>query len=132
MSNTTHETSLSAGLAVYALLTQDEVLSASVTKVFPVVTDRAELPYIAYRRVSLSQNPVKTGWPGADTVRMEVGVFTASYAEGVSIAEAVRRAMERKMYLPDGLEVRSCLLADAAEEWQDDAYVQRLSFDMRI
>ena len=132
MEKKTRSTSLSAGLAVYALLTQDEQLAASVTKVFPVVTDLAELPYIAYRRVSMAQDPVKAGMPGADTVRMEVGVFTASYAEGVTIAEAVRRAMERKMYLPDGLQVRSCLLADAAEEWQDDAYVQRQSFDMRM
>lgn len=125
-------TSLSAGLAVYAMLAGDGELSGMVTKIFPVATDEAELPYIAYRRVSLENTAVKTGIRGTDTVRVEVACYAASYADGVRIAEAVRRTLEGKRYRSNGLEVRMCLLADAAEEWQDDAFVQRLSFDLKV
>ena len=126
------KTSLSAGLAVYAMLTEDEKVAAMATKVFPVVTDKAELPYIAYRRAAFDQNPVKAGMPGADTVRMEVACYAANYAQGVEMAEAARKALEGGARTVGGLRIRSCMLTDAAEEWQDDAYVQRLVFDLRL
>lgn len=126
------KTSLSAGLAVYAMLAGDGGLSGMVTKIFPVVTDEAELPYIAYRRLSMAQDPVKHGWPGADTVRLQVSCFTASYAEGVRLAESVRRALDGKRYRKEGIDVRSCVLSDASEDWQDDAFVQHLIFDIKV
>lgn len=125
-------TSLSAGLAVYAMLSADEAVSSAARKVFPIATDEAELPYIAYRRLSMAQDPVKHGWPGADTVRLQVSCFTASYAEGVRLAESVRRALDGKRYRKEGIDVRSCVLSDASENWQDDAFVQHLIFDIKV
>ena len=124
--------SLSAGKAIYSLLASDETLMATVTKIFPVVVDTAMLPYIVYRRVGLAHVPQKAGM-GADTTRVEVNVFTEDYTQGVELAERVRTDLETY----GGKEVagailRGCFLEASEETWGDDAYVQRLVFNVRI
>lgn len=124
-------TSLSVGNIVYEVLSGNADVMAIASKVFPVVTDNAELPYVAYRRASLNQIPVKTG-NGADSVVIEVHCYAATYEESVELAEAVRAALDHAQAIREGLVLRSCTLTDAVELWQDDAYVQALSFTLRV
>ena len=84
------KTSLSAGEIIRSILISDSEVSARVKKIFPVVEDSAELPYIVYRRAQLEQAPVKSG-RGADTVGMEILCYTEHYTEGVELAEAPSR-----------------------------------------
>lgn len=125
------KSSLSAGEIIRAILIADTEVSTRAKKVFPVVEDSAELPYIVYRRTQLEQDPVK-GKRGADTVGIEVLCYTAGYTEGVELAEAVRDALDGKQGESDGLVMRSCYLSDSEEAWQDDAYVQQLVFNVKI
>lgn len=124
-------TSLSAGEIIRSILISDSEVSARIKKVFPVVEDSAELPYIVYRRAQLEQEPVK-GRRGADTVGIEVLCYTQHYTEGVELAEAVRGALDGAQGEIDGLVMRSCYLSDSEEAWQDDAYVQQLMFNVKI
>lgn len=127
-------TSLSAGKLIRRILTEDEaVRAAKVTKVFPVVTDNAILPYIAYRRKSVEAGAVKGAVVGnADTTAVEILCFTGDYESGVSLAEAVRDALDGRQAEADGLRMRSCVMTDSEEAWQDDAYVQRLVFTIKV
>lgn len=125
------KTSLSAGEIIRSILMSDSEVSARVKKIFPVVEDSAELPYIVYRRAQLEQTPVKSG-RGADTVGIEVLCYTAHYTEGVELAEAVRGALDGVQGETDELVMRSCYLADSEEAWQDDAYVQQLVFNVKM
>lgn len=126
------KTSLSAGEIIRAILVEDPEVAARTGKVFPVVEDNADLPYIVYRRTQLEQNPTKAPRPGADTVGIEVLCYTEHYGEGVELAEAVRTALDGKQGEIDGLVMRSCYLSDSEEAWQDDAYVQQLVFTVKI
>ena len=117
------KTSLSAGEIIRGILISDAEVAARTNKVFPVVEDSAELPYIVYRRTQLEQDPVK-GRRGADTVGIEVLCYTAHYT--------VRGALDGVQGETDGLVMRSCYLADSEEGWQDDAYVQQLVFNVKI
>ncbi len=101
-------------------------------KIFPIAIDSAQLPYILYRRASLQHNPTKAGLPGADTVTMELVCYTAKYAEGVELAETVRAALDYAQGESDGVRMRSCILSDSEEGYEDDAFVQRLVFQVRI
>lgn len=123
--------SLSAGEIIRAVLVEDPEVSARTGKVYPVVEDSAELPYIVYRRTQLEQAQVK-GQRGADTVGIEVLCYTQHYTEGVELAEAVRDALDGKQAEIDDLVMRSCYLSDSEEAWQDDAYVQQLVFTVKI
>lgn len=125
------KTSLSAGEIIRAMLIEDSEVMARANKVFPVVEDSAELPYIVYRRTQLEQDPTK-GRRGADTVGIEILCYTKGYTEGVELAEAVRGALDGAQGESDGLVMRSCYLVDSEEAWQDDAYVQQLVFNVKI
>lgn len=125
-------TSLSAGIIIRDILTKDTTVTELATKVFPVVTDTALTPYVAYRRSRLEHNPTKAGQPGADTVQVDVNCYAATYEESVDLAEAVRAALDYAKGAKDGLAMRSCTLADAEETYEDDAFVQRLTFRVQI
>lgn len=126
------KTSLSAGAIIRAILLEDAEVAARTNKVFPVATDSAELPYILYRRTSLSPNPQKSGQPGADEIQIEVICFTERYGEGVELAEAVRGALDQITAEHEGMRLRSCYLCDSEEAYQDDAFVQQLVFNVKI
>jgi hypothetical protein len=125
-----NKTSLSAGEIIRAVLTSDETVMGIVTKVFPVATDEAKLPYVMYRRAHMEQVPTKG--IGADTVGIEVTCYAEQYTQSVELAEAVRAALDGKQASIDGLSMRSCHLTDSEEAWEDDAYVQQLIFTIKI
>lgn len=126
------KTSLSVGAIVRDILMNDADVSSRVTKVFPVVTEKANLPYIAYRRSRTEHNPTKAKNPGADTVQLDLLCFTATYGDGIELAEAVRAALDYKQAEKDGLVMRSCTFAGGEEYYEDDAYVQELSFKINV
>lgn len=126
------KTSLSAGMMIRALLTGDAGVMGIARKVFPVITDSAELPYVVYRRLSLEQSSTKAGMPGADTVRMEVLCYAGSYQCSVELAEAVRAALDYKKGVAGGLQMRSCTLEGGSESFEGDAYLQELVFNIKI
>jgi hypothetical protein len=126
------KTSLSAGAIIRAVLLEDAEVAARTNKIFPVATDCAELPYILYRRTSLSPNPQKSGQPGADEIQVEVICFTERYGEGIELAEAVRAALDQVDAEHNGLRMRSCYLLDSEEAYQDDAFVQQLVFSAKM
>ncbi|EJX10522.1 hypothetical protein EVA_01083 [gut metagenome] len=126
------KTILSAGIAIRHLITQSAAVQGITRKVFPVVVDEAVLPYVVYRRAALAQVPVK-GLPGASQAQVEVACFAKDYGESVRLAEAVNAALDgQSLTLPGGLTLRSCRYVDGEEGWQDDAYMQRLVYDVRI
>lgn len=126
------KTSLSAGAIIRSILLSDEEVKKRTNKVFPIVIDKAQLPYILYRRAALQHNPTKAGMPGADTVTMEVVCYTAQYAEGVELAESVRAALDYNQGENAGLRMRSCMLTDSEEGYEDDAFLQQLVFQVKI
>ena len=125
------KSSLSAGEIIRAVLTSDPEVTARAKKVYPVVEDTAELPYVVYRRTQLEQGQVK-GRRGNDNVTIEVLCYTKGYTEGVELAEAVRDALDNKTAESYGLVMRSCYLTDSEEAWQDDAYLQVLVFNVKM
>ena len=123
------KTVLSAGTSVYEVLS--ERLADKVTKVFPVVTDEAVLPYVCYHREALETAVAKHA-QSADTATIVVDCYAATYNGSVALAEAVREALDNvSITTSAGLTVRSSFLVDAAESWTDDAYVQSLTFKLR-
>ena len=88
--------------------------------------------YFKVQLKPIEQNPTKAGYPGADTVTIEVICYTEKYGEGVELAEAVRAALDGKQGEKDGLVMRSCVLTDSEEGYDSDAYAQQLVFNVKI
>lgn len=126
------KTSLSIGNAVADLLNNNkEIKGKKVTKIFPVVTYDAILPYIAYRRIDLSPALTKSA-SGADTVNIEICCFSASYQDSLELAELVRMALDFKAWELAGIKIRSCNLTNSSETWSNDAYTQSLIFTIKL
>ena len=125
------KTSISAGLIIGTLLSEDPYIAAMVTDVFPVVIDEATLPYVSFRALKMENSPVK-GASGSEALLVEVCCFSDSYAGSVELAEAVRSALDGQQSSRDGMRMRSCFFEDREEDWQDDAYIQKLIFRIKI
>ena len=126
------KTSLSAGAIIRDLLLSNEEVKKRTRKVFPIVTDEATLPYILYRRAAFDQTTTKAGSPAANAVTMEIFCFTQDYADSVDLAEAVRAALDYATAEKGDLCMRGCVLVDAEEMFEDDAFVQRLIFHVKV
>lgn len=126
-----NKTSLSAGEVIRAVLIEDAEVSSRASKIYPIVEDKADLPYIVYRRASLDKTPVKDRRRN-DTIIIEVQCYTADYTEGVELAEAVRNALDGVQIEHEGLVMRACDLTDSQEDWINDAYVQHLEFTCKM
>lgn len=126
-------TSLSAGKVIFAMLNGSADVTSRVTKIFPVVASQeAKLPYISYGRTGLTSVPQKSGQPVADTVVITIDCYTSQYLEGVELAEIVRSLLDHKSYRLGDIVLRMCTLVDSAEDWQSDAFVQSLTFQVKI
>lgn len=125
-----NRTSLSAGEIIHAILSEDEDVTSITKKIFPVVIDSATLPYILYRRTSMQNLTMKGST--ADSSDIEILCFADSYEKSIELAESVRHSLDHQQAESDGLVMRSCDLTDAEESWQDDAYVQKLIFTIKI
>ncbi len=127
-------TALSAGQVIRKLLLDTQPVMLLATAVFPVVTAEATLPYIAFRRSRLTTRSSASGGDAAaaDTVEMELAVYSQEYAEGLKLAELVRDTLDNKQVMSDDLTMRSCVLTDAAESFDGDAYIQQLTFTIKI
>lgn len=127
------ESSLSAGLLLRAALLCCEPVARVVTRIFPVYTAEAGLPYIYYRRKALEGTAVKR-MPVDDTVAMQLYICAATYDESLAIAEAVRAHIDGRAWDDTqlGMRARMCHLTDAEEYFEADAYVQLLTFNLKI
>jgi hypothetical protein len=133
MAITIPSTNLSAGKIIFSVLNGSAELKRRINKVFPVVASQdAVLPYIRYCRTGLSSVPQKSGQPATDTTVIVVECYTADYIEGVELAEIVRSLLDHKKGEACGMTMRSCTLVDSAESWENDAYIQELTFQVKI
>lgn len=124
-------TSISAGKAIYGVLSGNPVISASVTNIFPVAVDEAKLPYIVYKRIKGEYEPVKAG-AGADASNVEVLCCAEDYDGAVDLAEGVNLLLNGRSGIFNGIRIRSCRYMDSDDFFEDDAYVVRIIFKVAI
>lgn len=92
-------------------------------RVFPLVaTEGASLPFIVFERSNLYENPTKDG--GDTGVDFTIKIVTATYFDGLNIADYVRDAMRHF----ESIYHIKPRLTGATEEYTTDGYLQTLSF----
>lgn len=126
------KTVLSAASLIGEVLEEDPGVKSLAKMVYPVIApEKAQCPYIVYRRVKFNAIPAN-GAPQADTALIVVICCTAGYAQGVQLAEAVREALDCTQISNEDLTMRSCRLTDASEDYIDGTHVQSLTFTVKI
>ena len=134
-------TILSAGAFVVDILGGDSELAVNCNKIFPIVSEAgARLPYICYRRAGLETRQYKggTGISSANTANFEVFCYAETEEQSLIMAERVVELLDgfegeyTDERTGDHLVARSITLTEADEFWQDDAYCQNLTFQIKI
>ena len=125
-----NKTILSAGSVIRAALLKDPTVTDITNKVYGVMANKADLPYVVYRLASLDS--VQTKSAPANSGLIELDCFGKTYAQAVSLAEAVRAALDGYQFTHEGLRLRSCSLVNAEDIFTADAYGQMLTFRIKI
>lgn len=124
-------TSLSVGKVVRQMLMDDEAVKAMVTKIFPVVTDEATLPYLFYDE-EVEHTPTKS-LEGVDKATVDISVMAESFEECADLCEKVRAALDYHRGEADGLKADCITLTHASKiTWEGDGFKRVLTFGMRV
>lgn len=129
MEANSHRSILSIGILVKALL---EACLPDVPVYAGESPVEGSLPAVVYRRAELDAQQVKIGRP-ATACYVEMEVWSASYEEGIDIAETIFASFDgRTVTWDDGrIRLRSCYLDNAYEDaTQEGLYLQVLRFRM--
>ena len=117
---------LEIGKAIYKVL-------EGTTKVYPLVADMgASYPFIVYRRSGLSHANTKDRFNYQELATVEVVVAAASYTESIQIAKQVLGRMEHTRGLYEGISISEIKLVGAEEDYIEDAFIQKLTFNIEI
>jgi len=123
--------SLQLGKAIYYILSGNtEVKNYVGNKIFPITTNEGVLaPFIVYERYSIDPEYTKDG-PLQDVCSLLVNVIAKEYAECVDISQAVRKALEGKLGVFNGVTILQNQLAGAKEDYGVDGYITQLEFSI--
>jgi hypothetical protein len=119
--------------ALYAQLVGWEYLSGLMgQRVFPVVIpEDAELPAVAYQRISGPRLLAHDGPTGLAEGRVQVTVVGTSYAEAKEIAAGIRSRLEgRRGILGNACEVFSCRVENEVDGWGDQIEANTVRLDL--
>lgn len=121
-------TGISVNAHLSEVLNGDEVLSGMTQDIYPIIAENdVRYPFILHIREGVRPIDTKTCIAG-DTVEFSIAVVSDKYAQTVSISERVRELLEKRR---DGY-FSECNFVAANEDYQNDAFVQRLRFSATI
>ena len=121
-------TSLQIGKAIYSILAQN-----GINKVYPLVADEGTtFPFIVYRRIGLTPSSTKDRYNYREMATVELIVASASYESGVELAEQVKGILVGKRGTFNEIQIGEIYLEDADEDFLEDTFVQKLTFNIEI
>lgn len=126
------DNSLLIGKYIYKLLSEDEMLKALSQKIYPLVAKAdTTYPFVVYARTNLYTTYCKDGII-EDTLDVQVIAVSDNYVESLEVANQIRNVLELKRYKDDYIYITDCRLSSATEEFIEDAFIQRMTFTIKI
>lgn len=119
---------------IYKILSEDETLGKLVgSRIYPLVAQNTtKFPFIVYSREGISGETCKDGII-EETINFTIVVVHSEYLKGLDIAQTVRDLFEFKRLKFSGIgALTSCLCTSVQEEFSEDSFVQRLSFEAKL
>lgn len=121
-------TGIEIGKVIKDKLTTIEALGG---RLYPLIAENGtNYPFAVYEREGLNNTYCKDGII-TDDVTVSIKVVTATYYQGVEIAEQVRKKLTFNYYKYDNNSIYSTLTS-AIEYYQEEAYIQALTFNITI
>lgn len=119
-------TGLEIGKAIFTIL-------KGIKNVYPLVADQGtEYPFVVYRRANLSHTNTKDRFNYQELATVEIVVAANNYTESVELAKQVMYRLEHTRGLYNNISINEIKMVGAEEEFIEDAFVQKLTFEVEI
>lgn len=109
-----------------------------IIRIFPILADKGVTGNFAvYRRISLSESDTKDIYNYEEIANVEIIIVASTYDESVELAQAIKIRMENtkgnfETQKEEAITIGDITMTNASEDWQNDSYIQRLSFRIEI
>lgn len=102
------------------------------TSIFPLIANaNTNFPYIVMQRTGIRANYSKAGLID-DNVTIEIICVSNDYSQSIDIAQEVRNTLDAKRFRDEEVLINNIEIESITEEWAENAYLQRLVFNMNI
>lgn len=120
------------GKVIKALLdASSEVERLTKGCVYPIVALKADMPCVVYTKTDMSPAAIKD-YPSFCKATVTVSCIAKSYTEMVELSGAVLDAIAEKSGNIAGKEVTRVRWLNARDNFDNDAYIQDLDFEIKI
>lgn len=122
---------LNIGKVIYSLLHTIEIDDKQLTNIYPLIAENGtSFPFIVYSRDNLIPKFCKDGCY-EDEVSITVRIVSATYYGGLDLAQQVREKLTLIDYKSDDMVITSNL-DNATESYEENSYIQTLTFNLKI
>lgn len=125
-------TTISFGKTIKSLLNTKSIKALIDNKVYPLIAPlNTTFPYVVYQRTSTPQATKDNAYQ--DNVSIEIIIVSNNYDQSVNIAEIIRKEIEcKRNIIVEGFNIVDIKLVLSNETYNNDAYLQSLTFNFRI
>ncbi len=117
---------LEVGKAIFTIL-------QGIKNVFPLVADEGTTyPFVVYKRAGLQHSNTKDRFNYQELATVEVIVAANNYTESIDIAKQVMYRLEHTRGKYCDINISEIKLIDASEDYIEDAFIQKLIFNIEI
>lgn len=128
--------SILLGKAIFKLLSESRELQEvkiDPKKIMPLIADNdISFPFITYSRDSIYPSSLTKDGIHEDTCTFSIFIVSQKYIESLEIANICRGIFEKRKLESEGLILEYVQLSSVTEEYQDNSYVQNLSFQCKV
>lgn len=104
-----------------------------IIEIYPVIADHeAKYPFATYRRTGLTTYTTKNISNYSEHVLLDISIASQNYDESIELADKVKTALEHLKGIKDGIYVEGIDTIDANENWQNDAFIQTITFRIKV
>lgn len=126
--------SILIGKVIYNKLSENQTIQEVIAdRIYPVIAEQTtNYPFIIYYRNSVVNTIFNKDGSVEDNVEFTVTVVSTKYNESADLANEIRKIFEKKEILNNVIRITNSRLNGIAESYEDNAYVQSLTFSCTV
>jgi hypothetical protein len=126
--------SIQIGKVIYSKLSENEIIQNVVAdRIYPVIAEQTtNYPFIIYYRNSIVNTIFNKDGSVEDDVSFSITVVSTKYNESADLANEIRKIFEKKQIPNNLMRITNSRLIAIDESYEDNAYVQRLTFSCTV
>lgn len=125
--------SLKIGKAIYSILSNYEPITNKIgKKIFPLVSElNTTFPFIVYKRSTIETQYTKD-LKCAESVLVDFVIASDNYEESINVAQILRDCLENTRGRYADIVIKKIRLEDSDEDYNEDTYLQYLTFKFSL